>query len=38
MKIWLACQCGGGGSRVGDIGYIHVVLWLAGWVAININR
>ncbi|KAG0769482.1 hypothetical protein G6F22_017357 [Rhizopus arrhizus] len=37
MKIWLACQCGGGAGRVGDIGYVHVVLWLAGWMTININ-
>ncbi|KAG0926247.1 hypothetical protein G6F32_013277 [Rhizopus arrhizus] len=37
MEIWLACQCGGDAGRVGDIGYVHVVLWLAGWMTININ-
>jgi hypothetical protein len=37
VKTWLACQ-GSGDGRTGDIGYIHIVLWLAGWVMGKICR
>ena len=37
MKTWLACQ-GSGDGRIGDIGYIHIVFWLVGWVMGKICR